>query len=93
MLVVNYKDDTLTSSEKIDGSYLHIFPNPVNDELFIEVEKGIGYKGIEVKIYSVDGKLITVEKIKIGTTKISTKNLEKGMYFIEIGGKIEKFEK
>lgn len=66
-----------------------IYPNPATDEIFIEMssfEKGnMGYK-----VFSIEGKLVMQGKLEGSKTRISTRELESGVYFIEVES--EKFK-
>jgi|GEM_PF-3405641 len=61
-----------------------MFPNPVDDNLNIELNKN--YKILEYKIYSSNGKIIKSENLDILDNKINinTNHLKTGVYFIEI---------
>jgi uncharacterized repeat protein (TIGR01451 family) len=63
-----------------------VYPNPATDELYIEVGKGNKvYKGDKgYRVYSVVGKLVKEGKLESAKTLISTKDLERGMYFLQI---------
>ncbi len=64
-----------------------IQPNPVNN--YFEILNYGDYT--EYSIISIDGKLITTEKIDNG--RINTNNLMEGIYFIKIGNSVQKFVK
>jgi hypothetical protein len=74
-------------SEGVDESVapkaagISVYPNPVNDVLFISSEKsGIG----EVKIYDSVGKLILEKLIEGNEGEINMTGLISGIYFIEL---------
>ena len=82
LLFVGFDTGTATFRHKEDATYK--YPNPTSDFICI--------KNIEpqhVTIYSLDGKLIkTVEN----TNVIDVRDLNKGVYLINIDGTIKKFE-
>jgi hypothetical protein len=67
-----------TGLEELDQMAFSIYPNPVNDKLFIK-----GYKnGDEAEIYHLDGRL--VKKVKIDETgSLDVSSLSKGIYFLQ----------
>ena len=78
----------------------NIYPNPINDKMYIELFSGVESKS-ELIIYSISGKKIFSDNIDafIGTmTKnIDLSFLENGSYFLELksmnGKMITKFNK
>lgn len=75
------KTNIVLNSNSTESKNFHIliYPNPTKDEVFVEIENGIVYK-----VYSVDGKAVLSGKLENNKTRISTKDLENGVYFIEI---------
>lgn len=68
---------------EINSPTVHIYPNPTSD--FIHIEN---IEPQSVSIYSLDGKLVkTVE----GTNVVDVRDLDEGLYLINIGGTIKKF--
>ncbi|OFX17374.1 MAG: hypothetical protein A2033_15180 [Bacteroidetes bacterium GWA2_31_9] len=70
-------------------SEVMIYPNPASNEIFIEisnVEQQMsnleGEKGY--RVYGVDGKKVLEGKLESPKTRISTKELESGVYFVEV---------
>ena len=100
---VTISDTTLTGASviildvqkiAIENTKFEIYPNPAKDEVFIEiVAKGISQKAKGFMIYSIDGKEVKKGKLENTKTRISTKDLENGIYFIEIGKEVRKFVK
>lgn len=81
--IYKIKDATLGLDEST-LSHIKLFPNPVNDELTIDF--GTSNRQIsEVYVYNVQGQQIkTLITFKNNSSKISTKNMAKGMYIMEI---------
>lgn len=67
---------------ELENTEISIYPNPTSDFIYIEnIEPQL------VTIYSIDGKLVkTVENANV----IDIRNLNKGVYLINIGGIIKK---
>lgn len=76
----------------ITKSKILIYPNPIENEININIENK---NQVNVKIYNLDGKLLLSKPIETKNAKISTSNLKKGIYIIEISenNKIIKTEK
>jgi hypothetical protein len=85
---INYGQISIFATLNIKNKIL-IYPNPANDEVFIELptEEKI-YSNY--KVFSIDGKKILEGKLSSSKTKISTQNIEKGVYFFEVNGIVEK---
>lgn len=62
------------------GKAVMIYPNPVNDKLFVETEEAID----RVEIYSVTGALVFSQKANTNKMEIQTGNLPAGTYFIRM---------
>ncbi|KQR93675.1 hypothetical protein ASG01_07295 [Chryseobacterium sp. Leaf180] len=70
-----------TLSNDLKKKSLQIYPNPVQDQLFIKGDLS-QYK--KANIYSLDGKLIKSSDVKSGVVEVS--ELPVSSYFIEISG-------
>jgi hypothetical protein len=69
--------------DDLDGrSDIIVYPNPVDDMLFIE---GIESEFYTVSIYSMDGRLL-IQIGEPGIRQIDVSRLPKGNYFVEISG-------
>ena len=69
----------------------HIYPNPANDFLFVEIPHS--FKSDEVSIYSMDGllqKSISLDKNE-GTITINVRELRSGIYYFQAGRIWSKF--
>lgn len=73
-------EDTL-SIKDLEKSNIKIFPNPVNDNLFINLPN----VDIEISVYSIEGKLI-LEKLKPLTLnyQLDVSSLKSGLYLLRI---------
>ena len=59
-----------------------IYPNPASNEVFIEAN--FKPQTSNFKLFSIDGKKVLEGKLEGTKTRISTKDLESGVYFIEV---------
>jgi len=71
------KDCSTASLDDTNLQRISIYPNPVNDKLFIQCLSEVS----EVSIYDVLGKLVLS---KTNTSEIDVTNLKKGIYLIKI---------
>lgn len=71
---------TVDVDKKLDYN-INIFPNPVINNLKINVQEDINYN---IKILNSDGKLIDVYYNKIGNTNVDMNNYSSGLYFVNI---------
>ena len=65
-----------------------LYPNPA--EYYITIES---IKDAEVKIYSVNGQMLSQQNISEGINKIDLSNLNSGMYFISVNDTMVKVVK
>ncbi len=72
------------SNENIEETILALYPNPTKDKFQLELPSIEGQ--IDIRIWSVDGKLQQQEtrRIGVGGTEINLGDLSKGVYFLEI---------
>lgn len=79
-------DDT-TANNEIDEELWSVFPNPVNEKLFINNPQGeIG----EIKLINALGEVMYAEMVETASFEIITKDLQEGMYFLFLDGKVVK---
>lgn len=73
--------NTVTSVNSVsDNNNIRIYPNPVHEDLFIDLSKEME---INVEIVDVNGKLIKSEVIN-KSSHIDVKNLTKGVYMVNL---------
>jgi hypothetical protein len=87
---MNYSD--ILSLKKLATESVVIYPNPAENELFVNVKHS---NPVDVFVYSIDGILLatyTMNNTGSETITISTEALEAGVYFIEFSGKNERFD-
>ena len=86
-----YVDECTGISElKNKDNEFRIYPNPVNE--ILNVEFG-GVKNAQIFVYDVCGKEIMSNQIERGVSQINVSALAKGIYFIKIEARIQKFVK
>ena len=92
-----YRTDFL-AIEEFEDSVFQIYPNPVEDQLYLLLSTNLNVKNI--RVYDIQGRLIRQEIP--GQTddliEIETANLPSGLYFVEViddtgGSSIERFVK
>jgi len=70
--------DGSSSTYEINNSIVQIYPNPVTDEIRLEIEGGLNY---QVEIFDLLGKLVFSGR---QTQSISVDNLSEGTYVVKI---------
>jgi hypothetical protein len=67
----------------IEKNDLRIFPNPVEDYCYVEVETDIEAKNeIDISVFDMSGKKIQTLKTKNKVTKLNTSSLPQGVYVV-----------
>ena len=77
-----YQGVTL-DNKKFDLSESKIFPNPVTNEFQITLSHAIE-KNAEAIIYDINGRQVKSSKLLSKTQSISTENLSKGLYVVQV---------
>lgn len=80
--------DDCTEIEEMSMQNIHMYPNPVKDELYIEFDRHIS-DSYTIRIMDLTGKTLEIyqETAQNGLIRISTSNLQKGLYAIELSSK------
>jgi hypothetical protein len=73
-----YDLSAVLSTQSFELNYFSFYPNPVKDELNINLNKGLNLK--QVNIYNLQSQYL----YSVKTSKIDVSNLSTGMYFIEV---------
>lgn len=70
--------------ENANESNISVYPNPVKDYLYINLESEINE--VSIQIYDIEGRMITDENLKSSSNiiKIDTKALSYGTYFVKL---------
>jgi hypothetical protein len=86
--------ELISGNEVMQNSNIRIFPNPVNDNLYIEPIDLVTNTNLQIRIYSLDGKIV-YDNLYKNINHIQTAFLNKGLYIVEImnNGNIIKREK
>ncbi len=76
-------DELLSSNSRTEeNNYLRVYPNPVSEELFVEVETGWIQA---LSLFDIQGKVIrSFTKLSSPSIKINVSNLQKGIYVLRI---------
>lgn len=74
--------------DELQNTNISIYPNPTSDFINIDCKDVPWRVSIPINIYSLDGKLVkTVENANV----VDVRDLDEGLYLINIGGTIKKF--
>ena len=74
---------TNTNASKSNDNKLLIYPNPANDYFSIKLD-GVSMRYYTFRLYDVTGKKIDEKELDNSYISYSTKNLQRGIYFVEI---------
>lgn len=80
-VVVNVTTVTATNSASLAENSVEVYPNPVTDNLYINLSKVDGTKS--VKVVDMLGRVI-YESTNENTINVETSDLSKGMYYIQV---------
>ena len=87
------KQDNFTDIAVGDGDKIRLYPNPVKDELELNVQ--IPTKGLTYRMYDLSGKLLQSKAVRSATTKINVKTFPSGVYIFKLeqnGKEIQSFK-
>lgn len=80
----NYRNLTGVNTVGEEEELVTVYPNPVNDKLFLNFKKDAKYS---VQIFDMNGKLVadySVEQMKNNKQYLSVENLAQGLYTVKI---------
>ncbi len=77
-------------SESILG--VSVYPNPALDFVEISIDN-VNVKGLELRVYDMLGKLVQSKTITEQTAQLNIKNLQKGVYILNVGNNTQRFVK
>ena len=84
-------DCNVSGLEGVDQkSAITVFPNPVMDYIVLE---GLSSTRVPFTVYSSTGQKMLSGELAVGEREISTEQLEKGVYFIEVENQVVQFVK
>ena len=73
----------LSDIHEIKGVTFKVYPNPVNDKLYIEINQSFEHS---MSIINVDGKQIYAKQSLIGNSHIDLNEISRGIYFLVVSG-------
>ena len=75
--------------EASEDSLIRVYPNPVNDVLYVSINKK-NYKGVVARLIAVDGKEVKKIVVNAKLMKINLSTIPRGLYLLQItdGNKI-----
>ena len=79
-------DFILGADELENNSGIKIYPNPVNDNLNLEI-KYPGSEKMELTVYNVLGEKIFQRNVTAGKTILNSSGFSKGIYFLRLAGR------
>ena len=85
MSVKDIKARKNMSGQSPDVANVQVYPNPANQELFVEAE---GYEQIQIKVYDVMGQLVLDKTVKVNQS-INTESLSMGTYIYKVFNQAE----
>jgi hypothetical protein len=76
-------------SSKIDETQIQILPNPAKDEFLLVLPDG-EFKDCTMKIYTIEGQIVNINRVNNKESIINISNLSQGVYIlkVEIGKEI-----
>lgn len=87
LLISNEKSSNLSTDDVLidEAKTFKIWPNPVNDVLNIALPNASGFEKVSYTVYDLSGKIVVKGAENISDAiEVSTTQLSKGVYFIEI---------
>lgn len=81
MIYVGQPYNTVAVDENSGKKYVQIFPNPVEDFIFVQSD----FEDISYSVFSVEGQLIASGKL--AGNRIDARNFQPGIYFLQVHDK------
>lgn len=84
--LARYKTGQLSTEETIGNlDAVQLFPNPAKDYIKIRFEKE-GFENVNYQITDLNGRIVKVGNLSFGNNRVDIRNLNKGVYFVNIEG-------
>ena len=80
-------EDLISATHELNGQLIHVYPNPVGVNLTIKLD-GIYFDNLIVKIFSIEGTLIYIDKLGNNRKVIDLSDFSDGLYFLELSDTI-----
>ena len=77
--------DTSLSNSNFEKAGFSIFPNPANNEFFIQNSNG--FSNLKITVFDISGKMLLSQSIENESQKIATSTLSSGMYLVKLEDK------
>lgn len=90
--IARYHATTLSAND-FESSSITMYPNPVKNEVTIDLSNKLDFLGKEFQIFDINSRIIFEGKINEILNTIDVSSLQKGMYFIKIDKTLKKFIK
>lgn len=90
--IARYHATTLSASD-FESNSITMYPNPVKNEVTIDLSNKLDFLGKEFQIFDINSRIIFEGKINEILNTIDVSSLQKGMYFIKIDKTLKKFIK
>jgi glucose/arabinose dehydrogenase len=81
--------DTSLSNSNFEKAGYSIFPNPANNEFFIQNSNG--FSNLKVTVFDISGKMLLSQSVENESNKIATSALSSGMYLVKLEDKAGAF--
>jgi len=86
---IAFKINRTNSIQTINVSDWRIYPNPVSDQLFVEIKQTNQF--VIGHIYDAYGRVLKSMLLVPGTTAVDVRDLSAGVYFVKVGDGLIKF--
>jgi hypothetical protein len=70
-----------------DNSFLHLYPNPANSKITIEILSSGTNKEEMISIYNIQGQILMLQPLQKGKTEIDISFLNQGVYIVKVFGR------
>ncbi len=71
-------------SSQIEASQIRVYPNPVQDQLFIEINGSNSYTQSTFSLFDLTGKMLLTKNIDSGLNYVELNKIASGLYFYSI---------
>jgi hypothetical protein len=69
---------------EMEENFFQVYPNPSNGTFSVKLSDFNLYKAPEIRLISIDGKLVYQTKLLKSETEINISNLRSGLYFVQL---------
>ncbi len=89
---LGFEYEVTDAREIAKNNSFKIYPNPANNRFFIKLNGFNGNQQTDVKIFSIDGRLMKIQNLENTESSIDCSSFENGLYLVRMGNGTKEYQ-